>query len=104
MGPLKQTSTQEPPYPKPTYAWYVVVLLLLSYIVSWLDRQILSFLIGPPLVGLITDGVFGDEAALKYSLAAVLIIMAAPVFYLLMRGLKNYRTEMVALDQQTRAS
>lgn len=104
MGPLKQTSTQEPPYPNPTYAWYVVVLLLLSYIVSWLDRQILSFLIGPPLVGLITDGVFGDEAALKYSLAAVLIIMAAPVFYLLMRGLKNYHTEMVALDQQTRAS
>ena len=104
MGPLKQTSTQEPPYPNPTYAWYVVVLLLLSYIVSWLDRQILSFLIGPPLVGLITDGVFGDEAALKYSLAAVLIIMAAPVFYLLMRGLKNDRTEMVALDQQTRAS
>lgn len=104
MGPLKQTSTQEPPYPNPSYAWYVVVLLLLSYIVSWLDRQILSFLIGPPLVGLITDGVFGDEAALKYSLAAVLIIMAAPVFYLLMRGLKNYLTEMVALDQQTRAS
>ena len=30
MGPLKQTSTQEPPYPNPTYAWYVVVLLLLS--------------------------------------------------------------------------
>ncbi|MDX2222868.1 MAG: MFS transporter [Rhodospirillaceae bacterium] len=39
--------TREPPYPAPAYAWTVVVLLLLTYIVSWLDRQILSFIIGP---------------------------------------------------------
>ena len=47
MSSPTPTLTHEPPYPNPTYAWYVVVLLLLSYIVSWLDRQILSFLIGP---------------------------------------------------------
>ena len=35
------------PYPRPAYAWSVVVLLLLTYIVSWLDRQILSFIISP---------------------------------------------------------
>lgn len=37
----------EPPYPKTAYAWYVTVLLLLAYILSFIDRQILSLLIEP---------------------------------------------------------
>jgi MFS family permease len=34
-------------YPNPAYAWYVVVLLLLAYVVSFIDRQILALLIDP---------------------------------------------------------
>lgn len=35
------------PYPAPAYAWYVVFVLFLAYVVSFLDRQILSLLIEP---------------------------------------------------------
>jgi MFS family permease len=35
------------PYPSSVYAWYVVVVLFLAYVVSFLDRQILSLLIEP---------------------------------------------------------
>lgn len=37
----------EVPYPNPTYAWYLVVLLTLAYIVSFIDRQILGLLAEP---------------------------------------------------------
>ncbi|MEE4184220.1 MAG: MFS transporter [Gammaproteobacteria bacterium] len=35
------------PYPATGYAWYVVVLLTLAYMFSFLDRQILSLLVEP---------------------------------------------------------
>ncbi len=35
------------PYPSEPYAWYVVVVLLLMYINSFLDRQIIALLVGP---------------------------------------------------------
>ncbi len=34
-------------YPHPAYAWYVVVVLTLGYVVSFLDRQIFALLIEP---------------------------------------------------------
>lgn len=34
-------------YPPPTYAWYVVVVLTIAYVVSFLDRQILALLVEP---------------------------------------------------------
>ncbi|HTI50156.1 MAG TPA: MFS transporter [Planctomycetaceae bacterium] len=34
-------------YPSSTYAWYVVALLTLAYVFSFIDRQILSLLVGP---------------------------------------------------------
>ena len=34
-------------YPRPAYAWYVVVILTLAYMVSFIDRQILALLIEP---------------------------------------------------------
>lgn len=34
-------------YPKPTYAWYVVSVLTLAYISSFIDRQILALLVEP---------------------------------------------------------
>jgi MFS family permease len=37
----------EEPYPPLPYAWYVVGVLTLAYVVSFVDRQILSLLVGP---------------------------------------------------------
>lgn len=37
----------EPAWPRPVYAWYVVAVLLLAYTLSFIDRMILSLLIGP---------------------------------------------------------
>jgi MFS family permease len=37
----------ELPYPKPTYAWYVVVILFLAYTSSFIDRQIMALLVEP---------------------------------------------------------
>ena len=34
-------------YPSPGYAWYVVALLTLAFVFSFIDRQILSLLVGP---------------------------------------------------------
>jgi len=34
-------------YPRPAYAWFVVGLLTLAYVVSFIDRQILSLLVTP---------------------------------------------------------
>ena len=36
-----------PEYPPSGYAWYVVTLLLVAYVFSFIDRQILSLLVGP---------------------------------------------------------
>src|SRR5271169_2828509 len=38
---------EEAPYPKPARAWYVLGLLTLVYVFSFLDRTILSLLVGP---------------------------------------------------------
>ncbi|MEZ5514748.1 MAG: MFS transporter [Steroidobacteraceae bacterium] len=35
-----------PPYPRPAYAWFVVAVMLAAYILSFIDRDILSLLIG----------------------------------------------------------
>jgi MFS family permease len=37
----------ESPYPPENYAWYVVIILMIVYIFSFIDRQILSLLVGP---------------------------------------------------------
>jgi MFS family permease len=37
----------EEPYPRPLYAWYVVGVLTLAYVFSYMDRQILSLLVEP---------------------------------------------------------
>lgn len=46
LGAAEQAEA-EAPYPNPTYAWYVVGLLLVAYTVSFIDRQILALLVGP---------------------------------------------------------
>jgi MFS family permease len=38
---------QEEPYPSERYAWYVVGVLMVVYIFSFVDRQILALMVGP---------------------------------------------------------
>jgi MFS family permease len=40
-------SVATPPYPRPAYAWYVVAVLFIAYVFSFIDRQILSLLVEP---------------------------------------------------------
>ena len=37
----------EAPYPSPRYAWYVVGVLTLMYVFSFIDRQIFALIVGP---------------------------------------------------------
>lgn len=47
-------------WPRPAYAWYVVAVLTLAYVVSMVDRQILSLLVEPVKADLgINDTAFG---------------------------------------------
>ncbi|MCF8470971.1 MAG: MFS transporter [Parvibaculum sp.] len=41
------TGPGEKPYPNQFYAWYVVGILVIAYTFSFIDRQILSLLVGP---------------------------------------------------------
>jgi MFS family permease len=43
----EDNSTGHEEYPSPAYAWYVVAVLTLAYVVSFIDRQILSLLVKP---------------------------------------------------------
>lgn len=47
IPPISNTSLNEPDYPKETYAWYVVGVLMVVYIFSFMDRQILNLLVDP---------------------------------------------------------
>jgi len=47
--------------------------------------------LGPSVVGLLTDRVFGDDAALRYSLLAVTVAGLAASIILLSAGLAPYR-------------
>ena len=42
-----ESQQTEAAFPDPRYAWYVVFILFLAYVVSFLDRQILSLLVEP---------------------------------------------------------
>jgi len=42
-----QTPRGEEIFPARSYAWYVAVILTLAHVISFLDRQILSLLVGP---------------------------------------------------------
>ena len=44
---MNHSSSSEPDYPNPVFAWYVVVVLFLAYTLSFVERQIMSLLIGP---------------------------------------------------------
>ena len=41
------SSSDSPAYPREMYAWYVVLILMIVYVFSFMDRQILSLLVDP---------------------------------------------------------
>jgi MFS family permease len=43
----KSLPSSDPPYPPAGYAWFVVGVLMLLYVFSFIDRQILSLLVAP---------------------------------------------------------
>ena len=43
----QNTAEDEKEYPRPAYAWYVVVLMMCFYVLSFMDRQIIAVLIEP---------------------------------------------------------
>ena len=43
----KREATDALPYPNPAYAWYVVAVFVLANTFSFIDRQILSLMVGP---------------------------------------------------------
>ena len=42
-----KVNAAEEPYPQEGYAWYVVLILMIVYIFSFVDRQVLAYLVGP---------------------------------------------------------
>lgn len=46
-GTPSAPSQSDTGYPNPAYAWYVVVILTIAYVFSFLDRQILALLVDP---------------------------------------------------------
>ena len=69
---------QEPPYPSNGYSWYVVVILTLAYILSFLDRQIMSLMVQPIKRDL---GISDTEMSLLLGLAFALFytILGLPI-------------------------
>jgi MFS family permease len=47
MSAQENRFAYRPKYPKPAYAWYVLVILTLAYMSSFIDRMILNLLVDP---------------------------------------------------------
>lgn len=65
-------------YPKPVYAWYVVVLMMCFYVLSFMDRQIIAVLLDPIKIDLdLTDVqislIGGVSFGLFYSVVGIFI-------------------------------
>lgn len=46
-NPSSEVQVEEPPYPSARYAWYVVGVLMVIYVFSFVDRQVMGLLVGP---------------------------------------------------------
>lgn len=69
-----QSTAGEAPYPSPLYAWYVVGVFVLAYTFSFIDRQILSLLVGP----------MKHDLALSDTQISLLLGIAFAMFYAFM--------------------
>ena len=74
-------TASEAPYPNPKYSWYVTTLLLFAYILSFVDRQIMSLLIEPIKADLeLSDGQIG--LLLGPAFAIFYVTMGIPIGWL----------------------
>lgn len=64
----------EPPWPEPRYAWYVVGVLTVAYTFSFVDRQILALLVGP----------IRRDLGISYTQISLLQGLAFAIFYTLL--------------------
>ncbi len=60
--------------------------------------SVIAQLVGPPLVGLITDS-FGSPAALRYAISMVTIAVGIPSIVIVLLGFAAYRQSVVELDE-----
>lgn len=77
------------PYPSPKYGWFIVIMLTLAYILSYIDRSILSLLIEPIKKDLsLTDEqiglIFGPAFGLLY------VGMGVPIGWLVDRARRTW--------------
>lgn len=64
-----EDSSNDVPWPSPAYAWYVASVLSLAYMVSFIDRQILTLLVAPIQADLsISDTQIGLLQGLAFAL------------------------------------
>ena len=64
-------------YPRPAYAWYVVVLMMFFYVLSFMDRQIIAVLIEPIKADLLLSDV---QISLLGGLSFVLFYSTTGIF------------------------
>ncbi|RMF09666.1 MAG: MFS transporter [Alphaproteobacteria bacterium] len=71
-------AAKEAPWPSPVTGWYSVTILMLAYIASYVDRQILTQLVGPIRADL---GISDTQFSLLHGLAFALFytIMGIPI-------------------------
>ncbi len=74
----EQNNKNDSTYPKPVYAWYVVVLMMSFYVLSFMDRQIIAVLLDPIKIDLdLTDVqislIGGVSFGLFYSVVGIFI-------------------------------
>ncbi len=81
VSPTTDLAGAEPAWPSPIYAWYVVGVLLLANTLSFIDRMILSLLIGPIRAALdITD--FQVSLLLGFAFAIFYTLVGLPLGWL----------------------
>ena len=107
-------NTQTHPYPHPVYSWYVVVVLLLAYILAFIDREIIALLVPDIKASLqISDTqmslLLGGAFAVFYTFFGVIIawfadrgnrrwlIFAGVTFWSLMTAACGFATSYAAL-------
>jgi MFS family permease len=88
-----ESHDHEAPYPSPAYAWYVVGVLMVVYILSFIDRQILSLIVGPVKKDLgVSDTQMG--LLMGFSFAMFYSILGVPIGWMADR--KSRRTIIAA--------
>ncbi|MCB2107376.1 MAG: MFS transporter [Rhodobacteraceae bacterium] len=83
---------REDDYPNETYAWYVVGVLVLAYTVSYIDRTILTLMVGPIRA---TLGISDVQISLLHGLAFAIFytVLGLPLGWLVDRA---NRTKIIA--------